>query len=1086
VRRDGLARRLAVGALLALAVPRLALAAAAAAFTADLSALELAPSPSAPLELVVNGGVHDPVQVVLREGDAFVAVADLEAAGLRGFAGRRESIDGRPCVSLGSLAPALTYVVDEHDLALRVTAPPELLLGTIGDLGQNPRPPGLEVRGDPSAFLNYSVQHRSDGTTSGFLEGGASQGGRLLYGSGQLLQDGRTIRGLTNLTFDDPGSLRRLVVGDAFAASTGLGGGLLLGGLSLVREYGLDPYQVHSPRPRLSGFAPTPSVLDVYVDGRLVRQVPVSPGAYDLTNLPVTAGAGNVETVLRDPFGRTEVLSWQYYYTAGLLTPGLSDYGYSAGLRRSGFGRTSNAYGRPVFVGRHRFGVLDALSLGGRLDAAADLVSGGPSATIGLPFGTLDLEAAASAESGRGGAAGSAAYSFISRRFSGGALLRLMSDRYAHAALRSDEDRPRAQSNLFLGATLSSRVSSGITWSLQDRREAGTSQILTARTDLQVSRGLTLGLSGSRSWNPGSLAGYEAFANLSWTFAQRAIADVSVQTVQGGARALSAGVQQSLPAGTGFGYRARTGTDLGGENTTALLQAQWDHGRYEVEYDRIGALRTETATVAGGAVFIGSRVFLTRPVEQGYGLLRTGVPDVRGYAEGQEIGRTDRNGDLFVPRLLPYYGNRVAIADQDVPVEYQIGASERIVGPALRGGVVARFDIALLRATHGELVAAAAGAVDAPPAYGDVRVHVGALAVSSPIGADGRFYLEGLPAGAHRAEVEWTGGRCVATIVVPEAPAMADVGRLRCEPEPTLVAKPEAPEAPAVPASPVPAAAPTAEVPAALDGPPRSAGPASTDPVALSTAAPAHAAPSAIPTAPLPRPTPRGFGPESPVCPSCALCSSVPLRREATPTAQLRCLRDLTVMRPAQSRAAAKDACLATSDWERLCAECIRVREERRCTTWPETWPEAQLPPSSRPARAPAAADASQRAPRQWEIQRKLRGGRRFVLEDVEFAGRSPVLVREEGLAELARALAALPGVRVRLEVFVDGTEDPSEDVRAAMAQAMAVVRRLVSLGVARERIAQQALGGVQPVVPNFTARGRAANRRVEVIAVPP
>jgi outer membrane protein OmpA-like peptidoglycan-associated protein len=56
--------------------------------------------------------------------------------------------------------------------------------------------------------------------------------------------------------------------------------------------------------------------------------------------------------------------------------------------------------------------------------------------------------------------------------------------------------------------------------------------------------------------------------------------------------------------------------------------------------------------------------------------------------------------------------------------------------------------------------------------------------------------------------------------------------------------------------------------------------------------------------------------------------------------------------------------------------------------------------------------------------------------------------------------------------------------MRAAMARAMAVVRRLESLGIARDRIAQEARGGEDPVVPNFTSRGRAANRRVEVVAV--
>jgi outer membrane protein OmpA-like peptidoglycan-associated protein len=121
---------------------------------------------------------------------------------------------------------------------------------------------------------------------------------------------------------------------------------------------------------------------------------------------------------------------------------------------------------------------------------------------------------------------------------------------------------------------------------------------------------------------------------------------------------------------------------------------------------------------------------------------------------------------------------------------------------------------------------------------------------------------------------------------------------------------------------------------------------------------------------------------------------------------------------------------------------------------------------------------------RREELARKLEGGGRFVLGGVKFAGRTAVLVRAEGLEDLARVLADQPGTNVRIEVFVDATDDPGADTRISMAQAMAVLRRLRALGVARERVAHEARGGEAPLLPNFTGRGRAANRRVEVAAV--
>ena len=60
--------------------------------------------------------------------------------------------------------------------------------------------------------------------------------------------------------------------GDAIVSDSSLGGSAILAGLSVSRDYSLDPYFVRGPMPRTQGFALTPSTVDVYVNGVLVRQ----------------------------------------------------------------------------------------------------------------------------------------------------------------------------------------------------------------------------------------------------------------------------------------------------------------------------------------------------------------------------------------------------------------------------------------------------------------------------------------------------------------------------------------------------------------------------------------------------------------------------------------------------------------------------------------------------------------------------------------------------------------------------------------------------------------------------------------------
>jgi outer membrane protein OmpA-like peptidoglycan-associated protein len=123
------------------------------------------------------------------------------------------------------------------------------------------------------------------------------------------------------------------------------------------------------------------------------------------------------------------------------------------------------------------------------------------------------------------------------------------------------------------------------------------------------------------------------------------------------------------------------------------------------------------------------------------------------------------------------------------------------------------------------------------------------------------------------------------------------------------------------------------------------------------------------------------------------------------------------------------------------------------------------------------------RTPRQADWAKRITGGERVVVEDVVFAARTAALQRDGGLADLAIALSAAPETKVRLEAFVDATSDRSADAKLSTAMAKAAGERLVQLGVDRERLSWTGRGAESPLLPNFTVRGRAANRRLEVVA---
>jgi outer membrane protein OmpA-like peptidoglycan-associated protein len=156
----------------------------------------------------------------------------------------------------------------------------------------------------------------------------------------------------------------------------------------------------------------------------------------------------------------------------------------------------------------------------------------------------------------------------------------------------------------------------------------------------------------------------------------------------------------------------------------------------------------------------------------------------------------------------------------------------------------------------------------------------------------------------------------------------------------------------------------------------------------------------------------------------------------------------------------------------------------------PTVAPPASGPPSAvatsaapvAPAAAPAAKKA--RTPRQADWTKRLARRGRLVVEDVAFKGRTAELENEAGLADLVLAILATPGLKVRIEGFVDATSDPGNDARLSMSMAQAAGQRLVELGVPSGRVSWAGRGGDSPLLPNFTARGRSANRRLEAVGL--
>lgn len=110
-----------------------------------------------------------------------------------------------------------------------------------------------------------------------------------------------------------------------------------------------------------------------------------------------------------------------------------------------------------------------------------------------------------------------------------------------------------------------------------------------------------------------------------------------------------------------------------------------------------------------------------------------------------------------------------------------------------------------------------------------------------------------------------------------------------------------------------------------------------------------------------------------------------------------------------------------------------------------------------------------------------------IAAEGIEFAPNSPKLKSESiaTLKKIAAALESAPEVKIEVDGHVADVAGVKPDQQTlSELRADAVKDKLVELGVAADRITTKGFGGSEPVEPNNTSEGQAANRRVEIIVL--
>ena len=493
-----------------------------------------------------------------------------------------------------------------------------------------------------------------------------------LLGNGVLLTTGQLNttqsgieyrRGFSTVTWDNPETLRSTQLGDIQSRpATGTSSPVLMGGVRIAKDPTLDVSQPLFAIPVLGGVATDTSTVQAIINGQKRQDLNVRPGEFEILNPGLNTGLNTTQVIVRDEFGREQVIDKRQYFATNTLRQGLSQWEVNVGAVRQG---TSNDYKTPGVSASYSRGVSDKLTF----DATVEATQESKNASVGVrAYGQAGAISASIGQSqgphGKGQAY-AVSYSYQAPGWSVGANVTHQSDTWWDLSQEAG-GKPYSTANLFASKRLNDHwtVSGSVGRSQQGSYKD-------ERADVRVS------YSNKNSYLTVSAAktSQDTAIGVSYThrFGNRSSTGLDFRkTKHGESYSLHANGQSQMAPGTVY-WGARAGQNHNA--TFASAVARLDASTYQAQaqldvYDKQPSLSVNYSS----GLWMGEGV---RQQVKPYGLTIAvvKVPNVEGvpvFLENRLMGKTNKAGVLVIGPLRELEANNIRIDVRALPVGFDI------------------------------------------------------------------------------------------------------------------------------------------------------------------------------------------------------------------------------------------------------------------------------------------------------------------------------------------------------------------------------------------------------------------------------
>ncbi|MCK4981042.1 MAG: fimbria/pilus outer membrane usher protein, partial [Candidatus Delongbacteria bacterium] len=294
---------------------------------------------------------------------------------------------------------------NEKLLEFRLNIPPELRKAKISNLGYNNAPKNIEYAIAPNKFSSYlnirtdqNIQYSNIELSeikrdplNIHLDGAININKIVLESVGDYAEGNRYKIGKTCLVYDQPQQMLRYYLGDINIPIIGYQTSPSVGGISITKDFNLQPYSTTKPISMNEIIIYRPSTIEVYSNDILVEKLIVEPGPFNLRQVSFNHGINNVEVIVQDDLGEVQKIDIDAFYNAQQLRKGLNQYSFNLGLS-SYYEDNMYVYDEkdPVLSFYYRKGLNNRITLGAYSQTKLDQMLFGIGSNFSTKIGNFD------------------------------------------------------------------------------------------------------------------------------------------------------------------------------------------------------------------------------------------------------------------------------------------------------------------------------------------------------------------------------------------------------------------------------------------------------------------------------------------------------------------------------------------------------------------------------------------------------------------------------------------------------------------------------------------------------------------------